>query len=370
MSNDTTHPSVIIDRSQLLPPLRRMFGSDDVTAVEWDQQSPTGIVGVSGAVVTRLTGTATVDGQLRPWSLIRKRLASPASRQADPSDQHETPSGSRYWKRELAFYQSGLLDELPEGFAAPRCFCAEEQTGGCTLWLEEIRDEIPIWPLDRYGIATRHLGLWNGFYLTQPAIPDYPWLTVGMIEQRAQIAADRLANLDELRQHPLVRRGWPDDVAQGILRIWQEREQFFRALRRLPPTLLHGDADRRNLMSRTGKKGEAETVAIDWGYVGVGAIGEEIAPTVVSTVFWFRGVTAAQLPELEEIVLDGYLQGLRQAGWRGDPQLARLGYLCAVALRYGPMIAIPEVLAMDQKNRDAMVQHFGWSIEEWTDTHK
>jgi hypothetical protein len=359
----------MVDVFDLLPPLRRMFHSDDVTAVEWAQGEPDGLPGFGGGAVTRLTGTAVVDGQTRPWSLIRKRLVPPASRQADPSDRRETPSGYNYWERESLFYQSDLLDDFPEGFAAPRCFHTEETPEECILWLEEIRDEMRTWPLKRFGIAARHLGLWNGAYLETRAIPDYPWLTVGMIEQRVPPAANRLGNLDELRQHPTVRRGWPDDVAQGVLRIWREREQFFRVLRRLPPVLQHGDADRRNLMSRRGQNGERETVAIDWGYVGMGALGEEIAPTVISTVFWFRGVTVAQLPELEAIVLDGYLQGLRQAGWRGDLRLARLGYLCTVALRYGPMVGSPEVIAMGMQPEQLawMKQRFGWSIEKWAD---
>ena len=368
MSQRPTTPSTEVNPSDLLSPLRQMFGSDDVTVVEWGQRAPGGTAGTSGGAVTLLTGTAAVDGQPRPWSLIRKRLVPPERRQANPSDQRHVPSGYLHWKREPSFYRSGLPDGLPEGLAAPRCFWVEERADSCTLWLEDIRDEMPTWPLDRYGAAARHLGLWNGLYLTERTIPDDPWLTVGMLEQRIPIAADRLAQRDKVSQHPLVRRGWPEDVAQGILGIWQEREQFLQTLRSLPSVLQHGDADRRNLMSRTSRNGELETVAIDWGCLGVGTVGEEIAAMVGSTVYWFQGVTAAQLPELEEIALDGYVQGLRQAGWRGDPRLARLGYLCAFALRYGPIILSPEVMATDQRNREGMVQYFGWSIEEWTAT--
>jgi hypothetical protein len=369
MSQDYTTPSATIDLSTLLPPLKRMFGREDVTAIKWDQRTPGGTAGTSGGAVTLLTGTATVDGQPRPWSLVRKRLVPPAGRQADPSARRHTPSGYNYWRRELLCFQSGLLDDLPEGFAAPRCYYAEETADGCTLWMEEIRDEISLWPLERYGTAARHLGHWSGACLVNRTIPDYPWLTADLLEQRAQRWVSVYANLDELRQHSIVRRGWPDDVAQGLLRIWQEREQFFRRLHSLPPVLQHGDAGRKNLMSRTSTKGEMETVAIDWGYFGVGALGEEIAATVVCPVIWFNGMTAAQLPELEEIILDGYLHGLRQAGWRGDPRLVRLGYLCAVALRYGPTMASPEIISVDMtaEELDSIEQELGWSIEEWAD---
>jgi hypothetical protein len=82
---------------------------------------------------------------------------------------------------------------------------------------------------------------------------------------------------------------------------------------------------------------------------------------------WFQGVTPAQLPEMQEAIFDGYLKGLQHAGWRGEPKLARLGHLCTVALRYGPMIVIPETLALTQEARDRIERRFGRSIEEWSD---
>ncbi|HRJ40972.1 MAG: phosphotransferase [Caldilineaceae bacterium] len=367
MSGKPSDPQTIIESTDLLSALQNMFETDDVKSVAWSQHAPNGTVGTSGGTVSRLTGTATVGGTQHPWSLIRKKLASPQSRQATSSDELEKPSGINYWKREYAIYRSGLLDELPDSLAAPRCYRATETSEGCTVWLEEIREELPIWPLDRYGPAAQSLGAFNGHYLTQRPIPDYPWFTIDINRQREQKNRKSLARLDELRQQPIVRRGWPDDVTEGILRIAQERELFFQALDRLPRVLRHADAGRRNLLSRRGKEGQTETVAIDWGYAGIGAVGSEIAPTVVSSALWFQGVTPEQLPELEEIVFTGYLQGLRQAGWEGDARLARLGYLCTVALRFGIAIAIPEILALEQMNRASVKDVFGWSIEEWSD---
>jgi hypothetical protein len=217
-------------------------------------------------------------------------------------------------------------------------------------------------------MAAQHLGLFNGLSLTRQPIPDYPWLTVDIQQQRERYGRDFFSNLEQRRQHPIVRAGWPDDVAEGILRIWQEREIFYRTLNQLPRVFQHGDAVRRNLMSRTRKDGQVETVAIDWGYTGVGALGEEIASTLVSAPLWFLGVTPDQLPEMQEVIFDGYLEGLQQAGWRGDANLARLGYLCTIALRYGPMIVVPEMMALTQEAGDKFKQRFGGrSIEEWAE---
>ncbi len=75
----------------------------------------------------------------------------------------------------------------------------------------------------------------------------------------------------------------------------------------------------------------------------------------------------AQLPELGEIVFDGFLRGLRDAGWRGDPRLSRLGYLCAVALRFGTNIPVFEAWTVATERREMMEQMLGWTIEEWAD---
>ena len=72
---------------------------------------------------------------------------------------------------------------------------------------------------------------------------------------------------------------------------------------------------------------------IDWAYAGVGALGEELVPLVQATYLWHE-VERGKFAELEKAVLSGYVEGLREAGWQGDPMLVRLGYAAASALRY------------------------------------
>lgn len=366
MDQPSTDQRDIIEQAGLLSALKALFERDDVSIVEWEQSSP-GTPGTTAALVSRLQGVARVQGQTHPWSLIRKTLLSPEQRQVDPAHRTETPSGINYWKREFYAYQSDLLSDLPSGFTRPRCFHAQEAQDECTLWLEVLHDEIEQWPLARYGVAARHLGLFSGGTKSTLSLADYPWLSVEIARQRERNNDETFARFDNLRQHPLVRRGWPDDVAQGIIKIWEEREEFYRVLHELPQVIQHGDAGRRNLMALVGKEDEPITGAIDWGYVGVGAIGEEIAATVVSPVIWFQGITPEQMLALETVVLDNYLDGLNQAGWDGDPELVRLGYLCSVALRYGPNIFFPDIAAIDPKVADAMQKRYGWSLDEQAD---
>src|SRR5439155_4390297 len=128
----------------------------------------------------------------------------------------------------------------------------------------------------------------------------------------------------------LMERVYPNEVAEQIFQIWDERELLLDALTRLPPqTFCHRDAFRRNLFAR-----RTQTVAVDWAYSGIGAVGEEIAPLVWGSL-GFRDVPIEQAQELEALVFNSYLDGLRDAGWNGDARLVRFGYAAASVLRYG-----------------------------------
>jgi hypothetical protein len=148
-----------------------------------------------------------------------------------------------------------------------------------------------------------------------------------------------------------------------LFRLWEERDLFFDALDRLPQTLCHLDLFRRNLFAQKTADGDYQTVAVDWAYAGRGAIGEELVPLVQASVATFE-VDLALAQELEDIVFEGYLEGLRDAGWRGDPRQVRLGYTAA-SLRY-ELIDLGRILAtmLDESRHGRYQQIFGHSIEE------
>ncbi len=56
---------------------------------------------------------------------------------------------------------------------------------------------------------------------------------------------------------------------------------------------------------------------------------------LVATSAYFFEVEVGEVGELEATVLDGYLAGLRDAGWSGDPRVVRLGYLVSALLWMG-----------------------------------
>jgi hypothetical protein len=315
-----------IDRATLTPLVRIALNRETVEVMAWDYEQLHGGAG-SGNAIYRFTGQGRDRGQEMSWSLILKT--------AYPEGDNTQLSAWNYYKREADAYQSGWLQNLPGGLAAPRCFgVAEHPDGACWIWLEDVADDIGShWPLEHYGVVARHAGQLNGAYLVERSLPSWPWLSSGWLRHNTESCAPALPLLRDSLDHPVVRRWLPGEAGDSFFRLWAERGVYFDAIDRLPQTLCHLDLFRRNLFARRTADSGYESVAIDWAFAGRGAVGEEIVSLVLANFILFEvGLDKAQA--LEEIVFEGYLEGLRDVGWRGDPRQVRLGYAAAASLRY------------------------------------
>jgi hypothetical protein len=357
--SDTDAAIQSIDNSILTPIVRRALDSDTVEVGEWDCQRLYG--GASQAEgVFRFSGMGHLRGETAPWSIVLKIVP--------PIPPVDDPSYSHYWKREALAYQSGLLDDLPGNLVAPRCFdVAERPSGRCWVWMEDVRDDIgPEWPLGHYGVVARHLGQFNGAYLTERLIPHCVWLSHGLLREPVARNASVVDQLRESLDRPLVGLAFPPDVAEGVFRLWAERHAFLDAIDRLPRTFAHLEAFRRNLFARLLKGGTYQTVAIDWFFVGIGVIGQEIAPLVSQSAFFRAGEvdTVDRVWELDATVCDGYLQGLRDAGWRGDGRTARLGYALVAPMRIISYLQPVLRSLVDENQRARTEMLFGHTLED------
>jgi hypothetical protein len=190
-----------------------------------------------------------------------------------------------------------------------------------------------------------------------------------LLRQRAQGIANSglFADLPRFQQHPLVQRSLPSDIVAATLGLWANREQFLTAPAQLPQTLQHSDAGRKNLFLRWSDAGQAETVAIDWGWLGTGAVGSELAPLVAAAPLWFMDVQPEDLSELEHIAFAGHLEGLREAGWGEDARLARLGYTASVAPRFAPLLGWFELAASDEDGKAWLQSFYARPLDEVAD---
>jgi hypothetical protein len=348
-----------VDQATLTPLVQSALESETVEVIDWDYEQLHGGAGTGNAVY-RVAGQGRDRGQKVSWSLILKTVY--------PEGDNTHVSAWNYYKREPDAYQSGWLDDLPGGLAAPRCFgVIEHPDGMCWIWLEDVGEEISSrWPLEQYGLVARHAGQFNGAYLVERSLPSWPWLSSGWLRGYIALSAPAMPLIRNSLDHPLVRRTWPGDASDRLFRLWEERNLYLDALDRLPQTLCHLDLFRRNLFARKTVDGDDQTVVIDWSYTGRGAIGEELAPLVLAGAA-FNEVDLAQAQALEGIVLDGYLEGLHQAGWRGDPRQVRLGYTAA-SLRYRfAELGNAMSLILDESRHFWAERVFGRPIEEAQD---
>jgi hypothetical protein len=349
-----------IDKSTLTPLVQSALNSDTVEVLDWDCKQVHGGAGTGNAIY-RFTGQGRDREQKMSWSLILKT--------AYPEGDNTHISAWNYYKREAEAYQSGWLDDLPGGLAAPRCFgVIERQDGSCWIWLEDVTDEIGSpWPLEHYGLVAHHLGQFNGAYLVDRPLPPWPWLSSKWLRQVIESSASAIPLLRDSLDHALIRRRMPGDAGDRYFRLWEQRGVYFDALDRLPQVLCHLDVFRRNLFSRRTAGGDPQTVAIDWAFAGRGALGEELVPLILGSVMFFE-VGLDQAQALEEIAFKSYLEGLRDAGWRGDPRQARLGYAAAASLRYkfndvGRWLAV----VLDENLHPMVLQMWGMPIEDVID---
>ena len=316
-----------LDLHTLAEVVRRATQDEATEIIDWAITPLKG--GAGGFGVYRVAGAQRLRDHVHPWAVVLKTI----QRQPELDD----PAGWNYWQRESLLYTSGVLDDLPAGLRAARCFLVEQRPpDGAWLWLEALADpHHGRWPLTRYRPTARRLGLFNGAYLAGRALPDAPWLHGAWLRSHLAASAADVAGFRAQLEHPLVQRYWPASVASGILRLWDERELFLAASERLPWTFCHRDPFSGNLFLQPTADGEEELVAIDWALAGAGAAGEDPA-TLLLGGLWDFDVAPTEAGAVDQEVFAGYLDGLRAAGWAGDGRLVRLGYCAFLALRAAP----------------------------------
>ncbi len=237
-------------------------------------------------------------------------------------------------RREALAYRSGLLD-LTGDLRVPEAYEIDlAEDGHVALWLEDIpATDLAPWPLEMYATAAYALGGFNGTYLVRP-LPDHPWLVTDWAARQSE-PVDMAVALADIGRHASdhrARLALGHDIGQRAARMLEDQPRFIASLARLPQTLCHHDAARSNLIARRRGDGPTEMVAIDWESTGPGPVGAEIA-TLVSASLRKGDFPADRAAELDAIVAEAYVAGLRDAGWSGDPRIARLGYAMSLALR-------------------------------------
>ncbi|GAA5023639.1 aminoglycoside phosphotransferase family protein [Actinopolymorpha pittospori] len=240
-----------------------------------------------------------------------------------------------YWRREADAFEHPLLASLRGGLRAPRPYGVQERRdGSVAVWMEDVEgDPGSGWALPRYRLAAAHLGRMQGALAESPDLLT-PWLSRGWlrlyVERRAGVSAI-LDDVDAWR-HPFVRAVLPVRRAAEFAALWDVRGGLLDVLAGYPRTLCQLDFHPRNLFDVDG-----DTVAIDWAFAGVGALGEDLGTLLVDAVADFH-LPPTVLPELFETLVAGYADGLAAAG-RGLPRAdVRRAVAAGAAAKYGWLV--------------------------------
>jgi hypothetical protein len=356
MDKPNNDPLKTIDTMMLTPLVRRALNRDAIEIVDW-QSNPLYGAGLNSKIV-RFSGSARDQDAILPWSLILKII--------QPDHEGDNPTSLRYWKREALAYQSGLLDNLPGKIRAPRCYeVIEHPERDIWLWLEEVADVIKgKWSLDQYGMVARHVGEFNGIFFENTSAFSHPW----MIKNQLRVWLGKEAPIlpPEVLAHPRVTHFMPNDVYEWMQGVWSEHTTWLDILEHQPQTLSHLDVFRRNAFARYDSQGDLQTVLIDWAFVGSATPGEEIAPLVAGSLN-FLEFDSAQTHQLDQTVFDGYLEGLRSAGWCGDPRLVRFAYAVGSVLKFSVGVYGVAFMVADENQQPILEQMFGHPLEELVD---
>jgi hypothetical protein len=291
--------------------------------------------------IFRVSGKALSGGASLPWSAVLKICRAPSDEELTEAtaDQRSILLDTLRWDREGAAYASGLLDRLPDGLAAPRCFGVDRHDGTLWIWLEDVPDDAAAWDVARYALAARHLGRLGGEYLAGRELPRHKWLSRGWIRSWSTYFSRTMPAIleaDDIWAQPLVAELFDRDARDDLRRLWSVRERWWSALDRLPLTLSHLDAFRANLMSRTARD-RVETVAIDWAFVGIAPVAADVATLVAASLFYHGD---PQDPaEITAACLDATATGLRDVGHRLSPAEVERAYVVNVIGRWAFVIS-------------------------------
>ncbi|MFT5089859.1 MAG: hypothetical protein ACI8PG_004233 [Planctomycetota bacterium] len=248
---DERHDEVVasIDADTLRPIVRKIRARGSAVVSNWECHKIKG--GIGGGHLLRVNGGSRYGEDTHYWSVVLKILRRGASR-----DQSQFG-----WRREVLAYQSGILDDLPGGMEAATCYQIDEKSDSeAWMWFEDLGgDPDAPWTTERYGLAARHLGQFNGHYLNEPSLPSHRWQRDAM-DRELEIPSSTAEKFLRMKDHPMIAIIYPSQMHDLIVHLFKKRNAYMeRLFEQVPQTFGHMDAFRGNLFSRDHPDGMPST---------------------------------------------------------------------------------------------------------------
>ncbi|MDQ3700008.1 MAG: aminoglycoside phosphotransferase family protein, partial [Chloroflexota bacterium] len=147
--------------------------------------------------------------------------------------------------REIHFYESGLAARLPEGLRAPRLLGIDHTPPdlGTWLWTEDVATALAVhWTPERALAAARSAGRLHALFVAEQAeLARQGWLERDGYAAYAHHMPAAHCHLVRLPTHPHWSHLFTHQERAALHRALDLTPWAITELRRLPPTLVHGD---------------------------------------------------------------------------------------------------------------------------------
>jgi hypothetical protein len=345
-----------IETSVLTAAACKAIGRKDVSLVSWQAEPIRGGI-EQGSTLYRLSGVCTAAEERVPWRMVLKFIRPGPGNSGDPQAAH-------YWKREPLYFKTRLLDDLPGGLRAPSCYAVLEYPDSYWLFLEEVHDAFDSslvdhgWPFEYYRTAARCLGQFNGAYLAGKTLPEADWIPRNWLKAYLDEATPNVNLYFQSADDPFFRHSFPM-LSDLFPKAWDERYEILETLDHLPQVFCHQDAFCRNLFAQNAPDTGEKLVAVDWSYAGPAAIGSELSALVVGSIA-LGTLPFSSADQLAEMAIEAYLEGLKDAGIREDPDLVRFAFAAVAFWRYTFVATLGEMTPhiLDEKHHPFLLEIF------------
>ena len=302
------------------------------TAVAYKPGSP-----ATGALL-RVAGTTT-DGQ--PWSVFLKVLQHPRHwpRLGQLPAEIRQPFLDNFpWRGELVAWEPGFADRLPPGMRLPRLYrLADLGDDRLAVWMENVRTLDDPWDPPRFARAAHALGRLAG-RRSDPALLAASGLPAGTglryySQSRVELSGLPLLERDEVWAHPLVaeagRRPAPGRPARpwrpgcrSSSTAWTPCPRRCPTATPVPRTCWSRPTTPTPSWPSTCRSRTPRRSGFDLGQLLVGLTHAGLLP-------------AAALPEVHNVLVPAFTDGLHAEGGRATVDEVTWGYVASLAVRAG-----------------------------------
>ncbi len=325
---------------QLVSMVADLLGTDpgttellDSRADEVDYDLPT----ITTAGRHWVHGLARADGIERPFRMFVKHVQSWARHPLFafvPPELREMAASGVPWRTEPLAYRSDLGDRLPDGMTMPRAvgvFDIDEESSA--MWMEEVPVAPVVWDLARYARAARLLGRLAVSPEVEPLrdVGEFGWVIHNYFHGRLSGQVLPMLRNEGIWQHPLVRGAFDDSLRSRLLEEADRAAAYTEELSGMPVATSHGDACPNNLLATAASD---DFVLIDFGFWGPNPIGFDLAQLLVGDAQIGKGPADA-LPEIEDVIVPAYVEGLRAEGCDVSEDVVRRAHAVQLLLFTG-----------------------------------